>query len=74
MKSLVKGFSAARAEDVARALTQERRVISDLSLAHTEDTRLILTDHEGGGGAGCDGLVLSNPWTIEETDEEPYAV
>lgn len=22
------------------------------------------------GGAGCDGLVLSNPWTIEETDEE----
>ena len=24
-------------------------------------------------GAGCDGLILSNPWTIEGADEEPSA-
>lgn len=49
-----------------QAAPQVRRVVA---LGNCDAASSLMLAH----GAGCDGLILSNPWTIEGGDDEPSA-
>lgn len=59
------------AEDIAAALAAFRREVPHLTRVVAFGNCDAASALMLGGGLGCDGLVLSNPWTIEQDDAAP---
>lgn len=64
------GFRAA-GPDIAAALTHFRQICPSLSrivgFGNCDAASALMLE----GGAGCDGVLLANPWTFDEDDEGP---
>lgn len=61
------------AEDITAALAAFRREVPHLARVVAFGNCDAASALMLGGGLGCDGLVLSNPWTIEQDDAAPPA-
>ena len=59
------------AEDIAAALAAFRAEVPGLERVHGLGNCDAASALMLGGGCGLDGLILSNPWTIEEVDAPP---
>ena len=59
------------APDIAAALAALRRECPDLARVAAMGNCDAASALMLAGGAGCDALILSNPWTIENTDAAP---